>query len=104
MDGPKRGAVSFPRRAGTRARRLSARPPALRDHAAVGDGSVDARQRAAAEFADVWLAIPKVVFSRTLDSVQGNARLAEASVAEEVAAALRATTRTSRSAGRAWPR
>src|SRR5438128_12289815 len=31
-----------------------------------------------AAFADVWCAIPKVVFSRTLDSVQGNARLAEA--------------------------
>jgi dihydrofolate reductase len=42
-------------------------------------------------FADVWCAIPKVVFSRTLDSVQGNARLAQASVAEEVAAALAAT-------------
>jgi dihydrofolate reductase len=44
-----------------------------------------------AAFADVWCAIPKVVFSHTLDSVQGNARLAEASVAEEVAAALDAT-------------
>jgi dihydrofolate reductase len=44
-----------------------------------------------ATFADVWCAIPKVVFSRTLDSVQGNARLAEASVAEEAAAALDAT-------------
>jgi dihydrofolate reductase len=44
-----------------------------------------------AAFADVWCAIPKVVFSRTLDSVQGNARLAEASVAEETAAALDAT-------------
>src|ERR687886_838637 len=44
-----------------------------------------------AAFADVWCAIPKVVFSRTLSSVQGNARLAEASVAEEVAAALGAT-------------
>ena len=44
-----------------------------------------------AEFADAWSAIPKVVFSRTLDSVQGNARLAEASVAEEAAAALVAT-------------
>jgi dihydrofolate reductase len=42
-------------------------------------------------FADVWCALPKVVFSRTLDSVQGNARLAEASVAEEAAAALDAT-------------
>ena len=44
-----------------------------------------------AAFADVWYAIPKVVFSRTLDSVQGNARLAEAPLAEEVAAALDAT-------------
>jgi len=44
-----------------------------------------------AAFADVWCAIPKVVFSRTLDSVQGNARLAEAPVAEEAAAALDAT-------------
>jgi dihydrofolate reductase len=44
-----------------------------------------------AAFADVWRAIPKVVFSRTLDSVEGNARLAEASVAEEIAAALEAT-------------
>ena len=44
-----------------------------------------------AAFADVWSAISKVVFSRTLDSVQGNARLAEASLADEVAAALNAT-------------
>src|SRR4051812_3554104 len=46
---------------------------------------------ARAEFADVWCALPKVVFSRTLDSVRGNARLAEAPLAEEVAAALDAT-------------
>lgn len=44
-----------------------------------------------AAFADVWCAIPKVVFSRTLHSVQGNARLAAASLAEEAAAALEAT-------------
>jgi dihydrofolate reductase len=44
-----------------------------------------------AAFADVWCALPKVVFSRTLDSVEGNARLAERSVAKEVAAALDAT-------------
>src|SRR3954468_7199753 len=44
-----------------------------------------------AAFADVWCALPKVVFSRTLGSVQGNARLAEAPLAEEVAAALGAT-------------
>ncbi len=44
-----------------------------------------------AAFADVWCAIPKVVFSRTLDRVQGNARLAESSLAEEAAAALEQT-------------
>src|SRR3954464_12683257 len=44
-----------------------------------------------AAFADVWCAIPKVVFSRTLDRVQGNARLAEASLAAEAAAAIDAT-------------
>ena len=49
----------------------------------------DSEDRSA--FADVWCALPKVVFSRTLDSVQGNARLAEGSVAEEVTAALDAT-------------
>ena len=48
---------------------------------------------ARAAFADVWCALPKVVFSRTLDSVVGNARLAEGSVAEEVAAALDASDR-----------
>ena len=42
-------------------------------------------------FADAWCALPNVVFSRTLDDVRGNARLAEGSVAEEVAAALDAT-------------
>jgi dihydrofolate reductase len=48
---------------------------------------------ARSEFADVWSAIPKIVFSHSLDNVQGNARLAEGSVAEEVAAALDATDR-----------
>jgi hypothetical protein len=37
---------------------------------------------------------PEVVFSRTLNSVEGNARLAERSVAEEVATALGATDKT----------
>lgn len=44
-----------------------------------------------AAFADVWSALPKVVFSRTLHRVEGNARLAEASLADEAAAALAAT-------------
>ncbi|WP_422334704.1 hypothetical protein [Rhodococcus sp. (in: high G+C Gram-positive bacteria)] len=39
----------------------------------MGDGSVDARQQLGAAFAEVWCAIPKVVFSHTLDSV-GQAR------------------------------
>ena len=57
-----------------------------------------------AAFADVWCAIPKVVFSHTLDSVQGNARLAEASLAEESPRRSTRPTRTSRSAAPAWPR
>ena len=43
-----------------------------------------------AAFADVWCALPKVVFSRTLDRVEGNARLADAPLAEEIAAAVAA--------------
>jgi len=37
------------------------------------------------EFATLWQAIPKIVFSTTLDRVEGNARLARAGIAEEVA-------------------
>jgi dihydrofolate reductase len=46
-----------------------------------------------AAFADVWSALPKVVFSRTLDHVEGNSRLAEKSLADEVAAAGGSTDR-----------
>ena len=46
-----------------------------------------------AAFVDVWSALPKVVFSRSLESVEGTARLAERPLAEEVAAALAATDR-----------
>jgi dihydrofolate reductase len=46
---------------------------------------------ASTAFADVWTALPKVVFSRTLTGVQGNARLASGSVEEEVATTLAAT-------------
>jgi dihydrofolate reductase len=42
-------------------------------------------------FADAWSALPKVVFSRTLDRVEGNARLAQGSLADEAAGALEAT-------------
>ena len=37
------------------------------------------------EFARIWQATPKIVFSRSLERVEGNARLARGSVAEEVA-------------------
>ncbi len=36
------------------------------------------------EFARIWRPIPKVVFSRTLTSVEGNARLATADIATEI--------------------
>jgi dihydrofolate reductase len=44
-----------------------------------------------AKFADAWTALPKVVVSRTITSVEGNARLATGSVADEVARALAST-------------
>jgi dihydrofolate reductase len=37
------------------------------------------------EFARIWKKMPKVVFSTTLETVEGNARLASGGVAEEVA-------------------
>jgi dihydrofolate reductase len=37
------------------------------------------------EFARIWKATPKIVFSRTLERVEGNARLAKDSVGDEVA-------------------
>jgi dihydrofolate reductase len=37
------------------------------------------------EFAAIWKAIPKIVFSTTLETVQGNTRLLRDGVAEEVA-------------------
>jgi hypothetical protein len=37
------------------------------------------------EFARIWKAMPKIVFSRTLEQVEGNARLVGDGLAEEVA-------------------
>jgi dihydrofolate reductase len=37
------------------------------------------------EFARIWKQTPKIVFSRTLDRVEGNATLAQGDVADEVA-------------------
>ncbi|HZS15230.1 MAG TPA: dihydrofolate reductase family protein [Candidatus Dormibacteraeota bacterium] len=46
------------------------------------DPSLDA---AMLEWAALWTSLPKVVFSTTLSAVQGNARLATAGLAEEIA-------------------
>ena len=37
------------------------------------------------EFAEAWIALDKVVFSTTLDTVEGSSRLATSGIAEEVA-------------------
>ncbi|HWC86152.1 MAG TPA: dihydrofolate reductase family protein [Solirubrobacteraceae bacterium] len=37
------------------------------------------------EFMAIWRALPKIVFSNTLDQVEGNTRLATGTIAEEVA-------------------
>jgi dihydrofolate reductase len=37
------------------------------------------------EFARIWQALPRIVFSTTLDQVEGNARLVKGDAAEEVA-------------------
>jgi dihydrofolate reductase len=47
-----------------------------------------------AEFSRVWRASPKVVFSSTLESVTGNARLVSGDAAEEVAKLKRETEGT----------
>jgi dihydrofolate reductase len=36
------------------------------------------------EFAEIWQALPKIVFSSTLETVEGNARLAAGSLADEI--------------------
>jgi len=48
----------------------------------VDRADLDADQR---EFADLWNALPKVVFSRSLASVRGSARLATGTPADEIA-------------------
>jgi dihydrofolate reductase len=39
----------------------------------------------ALEFAQIWRELPRIVFSRTLETVEGNARLATGDISEEVA-------------------
>ena len=45
------------------------------------------------EFADIWKALPKVVFSKTLTEVVGNTRLARGGIAEEATALMERTGR-----------
>jgi dihydrofolate reductase len=49
------------------------------------DPALAASGDAEREFAEIWKALPKIVFSTTLDRVEGNARLATADPAEELA-------------------
>ena len=56
------------------------------------------------EFAELWQALPKIVFSSTLTSVVGeNARLASGSVADEVRALKESIDGDMGSAAPAWP-
>jgi hypothetical protein len=36
------------------------------------------------EYARIWKSMPKIVFSRTLDTVEWNSRLVKVNIAEEV--------------------
>ena len=58
----------------------------------------DSLSRDHAEFARIWKALPKVVFSTTLESVVGNARLARGGVGDEVSR-LKEQSRTDISVG-----
>ncbi len=46
-----------------------------------------------AAFAEAWIALPKVVLSRTLDGVDGNARLVSGALTDEIDAVLAGTDR-----------
>jgi dihydrofolate reductase len=45
----------------------------------------DGRGAVSREFAEIWRELPKIVFSNTLETVEGNTRLATSSVEEELA-------------------
>ena len=66
-----------------RGRRSSAGTTVVRDHAVLGDRRPDpSLDYSTLEFAAIWKALPKVVFSTTLSEVQGNARLASGGLQE----------------------
>ena len=65
-------------------------------HAAMLSWETDPAMRSTAAhtaFADAWTALPKIVFSRTLTSLEGNARLADRPLEDEIHALLDATDR-----------
>ena len=85
VDGPERGAVRFHI---AQVRELGGYLCGRRLYETMLPWETDPSPRdiqLGAAFADVWCAIPKVVFSRTPDRVQGNVRLGEASVGAEAA-------------------
>ncbi|TQJ08122.1 dihydrofolate reductase [Lapillicoccus jejuensis] len=65
-------------------------------HAAMLPWETDAAMRSTPPydaFADAWTALPKAVFSRTLTTVDGNARLADRPLEDEIRTVLDATDR-----------
>ena len=56
----------------------------MRPWETIGDDPASASE-AELEFARIWKATPKIVFSRTLQEVEGNARLVRGNAEEEVA-------------------
>src|SRR5919204_5328006 len=90
LVGAQRGPVRFSSRADTRARLLSVGPQALRDDAGVGDRSIAARQRGHGRLRRRLGRAPEGRLQPHARRCPGHARLAEAPLAEEVAAALEA--------------
>ena len=74
------------------------------DNAGLGDAETTMSGAVELEFARIWKPIPKVVFSTTLEQVQGHARLASGDVAGEVARLREAPGEGTVSVGGpAWP-
>jgi hypothetical protein len=81
------------------------RTAALRGDALLGDGRrANVGPEHELEFARIWKDTPRIVFSKTLEKVEGNARLVRDNVAEEVARLKEEPELTWPSAAPAWPR
>ena len=68
------------------------------------DASLSELDAAQLEFARIWKQLPKVVFSKTLTAVEGNARLADADPVQTVRTLRKKTVDRSLSAAQSSPR